>query len=190
MTPTQITQTEVDKVLEYFVDKTLSPGLKTSTGTISSYVEFHYKDSPVIHKFCTILEDVSSEDAYNKARIEKVIGLETRNEEFSTLQFNEKEFQQRIGKRIGHPILIGDVLEKVKKDNFDGGIYKPEFIYECEAVLKLWSPCGFSKSLQQIASEAEWVDMDVYGNCHKKIMYKKSPARELFAFLYSLIPTK
>ena len=48
-------------------------------------------------------------------------------------------------KILGHPILIGDILEKMKEQG--GGIHK---IMGYMELVKLWQDCGFTKSLQNI----------------------------------------
>ena len=65
-------------------------------------------------------------------------------------------------KSLGHPILIGDVLEKIAKDyrirHSDWAVTSVNAGIDslCGKVIRYWEPCGFTKSLQSIFEEAEW----------------------------------
>jgi len=52
---------------------------------------------------------------------------------------------------LGHPILIGDVLQKMKE--------KEVWFYDFDEapILELWQRVGFTKSLQEILASTEWI---------------------------------
>lgn len=90
---------------------------------------------------------------------------------------------QRYGiKTLGHPILIGDVLNKIY----------PHTPNE-KALIDLWYPNDLTQSLQSIFAEAEWEEMECHagGDCtcrpFRQWKVPKQPAiRELFEFLIKL----
>lgn len=55
--------------------------------------------------------------------------------------------RSRVVKVLGHPVRIGDVLEK---------IYKQHDFAKSGNLLELWFACDFTKSLQQIFQDCEW----------------------------------
>ena len=83
---------------------------------------------------------------------------------------------------LGHPVLIGDVLEKI-----DRGVSGMPYI----PLLNLWGKCGFDSSLQQILAEAEWHHKpgfhDEAEGWVNGVVYAKSPAADLFTFLKSIL---
>ena len=92
-----------------------------------------------------------------------------------------------IEKILGHPILIGDVLEKT--GGTGGTVYQDQDDKILELYYK-WDDCGVSKSLQQILEKAEREDefstRTEFVEHHEVL----APVAELFSFLHSLIPTK
>lgn len=56
----------------------------------------------------------------------------------------EEEMKPEI---LGHPIMIGDVLAKMKEK------YS---LSVCKMLLNFWEPCGLDKSLQQIFDDSGW----------------------------------
>jgi hypothetical protein len=111
---------------------------------------------------------------------------------------------------LGHDIMLGDVLEKMyqmqeeRKDeafpNSKISIGEKCAILvtnenERQELLRLWSHCGFTKSLQSILSEAEWEEMECHagGDCacrpFRQWQVPKQPhIRSLFQFLLQLFP--
>lgn len=73
---------------------------------------------------------------------------------------------------LGHPVLIGDVLEKI-----DRGVSGMPYI----PLLNLWGKCGFDSSLQQICNDAGW------DNTNPQAEVKCKPAADLFTFLKSIL---
>lgn len=61
---------------------------------------------------------------------------------------------------LGHPILIGDVLERVSKKY---NAFSSKGIADCRSYFQqltdLWWECGFTKSLQEIFEECEWEEV-------------------------------
>lgn len=53
-------------------------------------------------------------------------------------------------KVLGHPILIGDVLEKM------ASLGNEQLHQNFSILTRLWQPLGFTKSLQEIFAECEW----------------------------------
>jgi hypothetical protein len=90
---------------------------------------------------------------------------------------------------LGHPILIGTVLQEIYRANKIG------YISEC---VEKWTPLGFTKSLQEIFEQTEWEEKWVecgsitgtknrVGGAERKEECPKQPEpRALFEFLLSL----
>jgi hypothetical protein len=76
---------------------------------------------------------------------------------------------------LGHPILLGDVLEKIR-------LRSDEII-----VLSLWEKNGYSKSLQQIVEESGWMDCGC-GVAENEFYLKSPEANALFEYLDELFP--
>lgn len=105
----------------------------------------------------------------------------------------EKEFEI-----LGHPILIGDVLEKMSKQD------KVFELREVCKFLEAWEMCvteeerahgkaGLTKSLQEIAEGIEWDKGDCFGpdcvcrgQCEDSEVAKPSPATGLLLFIHQL----
>ena len=104
-------------------------------------------------------------------------------------EFELKEFNQFAV--FGHPIRIGDVLEKIRNE---GIVYSKNDSME---ILDLWRPCGFNKPLQELL-ECGWEAKpnvnkykSVVSGEERKIITPveqlKSPAvNELMCYLYEL----
>lgn len=100
---------------------------------------------------------------------------------------------------VGHPILIGDVLEsieKLKKEHMPTKDNFPETMTIDTAtpgLIREWRPCGFTKSLQEIYSESGVEEVPEWeaprGKTVPLIVKLKSPqAQALFTFLLELFP--
>lgn len=74
--------------------------------------------------------------------------------EGTVLKRNNERATEGQMKVLGHPILIGDVLEKAWQNEGFGCL-------EMARLAELWGPIGFNKSLQSIFEEAEWVSDDL-----------------------------
>jgi hypothetical protein len=78
-----------------------------------------------------------------------------------------------------HPILIGDVLEKIIKPKIDGLRMGTE-------LMRLWGWCGFTKSLQQIVEESGYIDCGCKGG-EKHDYLKDHNAKALLTYLIDIV---
>lgn len=107
-------------------------------------------------------------------------------------------------KILGHPVCIGDVLEKIaNRYNDDPGTRYELNECEMQVLLKLWICFPLNSSLQTILEESECEEIFVdciseerFPKCEELHMYDHkqtmlaSPAKELFSFLDTLFPIK
>jgi len=63
----------------------------------------------------------------------------------------DHQYDKRNIKVVGHPVMLGDVLEKIKVP-LRGNAFRAGEMY----LLNLWLPLGFNKSLNQIIEESGW----------------------------------
>lgn len=136
-----MTNKDVEKIIDYFADKTLSAGCRYNPPNSDAVIHYGY-DHP-----------------------------------------------SDIGKIIGHPVMIGDVLEKMAGEI---GIHCDESGSTPHELLSLWQRCGFTKSLNQIAECGYlWCDHEEGWPCTSKCWnepnLKDSHANALFEFLNTLI---
>lgn len=113
---------QVEQLVDKLADKTLSFGclVKTDEGIEKVIVDMGMH---TLKGYGWIKTDYSAMLRYSK---------------------NDKEFEI-----LGHPILIGDVLEACSKRNEA----------DCETyaeVIRLWAKLGFTKSLQEIIEASNW----------------------------------
>lgn len=85
---------------------------------------------------------------------------------------------------LGHPVYIGNVIQKIRKEH--GYVFNHKVYFD---LLCWWhgdDGNGHSKSLQTILEEAEWepCDPDCTSECNDATL--KSPAKELFEYLITL----
>lgn len=66
-------------------------------------------------------------------------------------------------KILGHPIMIGDVLAKMKEK------YS---LSVCKMLLNFWEPCGLDKSLQQIFDDSGWEEVEEVKTNHARATYQ------------------
>ena len=154
-----ITKAECEEVIEKLADKTLSFGCR-----IKDY------PSEMIMRYCGKLSN--GEDSFS----------------YQFLGDGEELYRQKNdnyeGRILGHPVMIGDVLEKLRSriyfsfENFGDG---DTIERELSDLLQAWEACGFDKSLQQICDDAVWDDTDP----DAEVKYK--PAADLFTFLKSIL---
>ena len=95
---------------------------------------------------------------------------------------------------LGHPILIGDVLEKILQTDDDcGGLETEEDVKECMA---LWYDCGLTKSLQESAGRIVYEEEQFHNHgdeacdegCAPFEIAKPSPEADLLLFIHNLEP--
>lgn len=120
-------KTDYEKLLEVLVDKRLSFGCK---------VEWSYE------------HHLNSRSTTTMTKTGYVV--EKYGEVFIKFNGNKsiKKMDEDSIKILGHPILIGDVLEKSEKK--DGKWMLPRNI------ILLWGEIGYQKSLQEIVEKAGW----------------------------------
>ena len=112
---------------------------------------------------------------------------------------------------IGHPVRIGDVLEKIDQLQLSDKVLErifPEGLTSSQkrrgitlhrnnidiAITHLWRACGFTQSLQEIFDRAEWEEQEVlraiYGFGHEEVFTEPVPKqpeiRALFEYLLTL----
>jgi hypothetical protein len=96
---------------------------------------------------------------------------------------------------MGHPILIGDVLERMRNDSCKH-MSNAHFGGACADLCLLWEKCGFTKSIQDLSDESEWVSVRKHDDPRVEIELnergylikapKQKHIRELFEHLLSL----
>lgn len=100
--------------------------------------------------------------------------------------FHPHQFETKVDQILGHPILIGDVLGKLRQAD------RADWAGESRVLIGLWEHCGFTKSLQQIFEETEWENIGFIveengTQCHKPDIHPKQPTHNaFFEFLLSL----
>lgn len=176
-----MTKEQALQLIERLAEKTLSFGCKFTTKSIFNPdqehtvvdIEMNYEgDRELLPPF----EEVTDEDGivYPVTKIKNI---------------------------LGHPVFIGDVLEKMLDVEYEG--LKGSTPVFRSAFCELWKECGFSKSLQTILKESEYEEIFVdcisderFPKCQELHMYDHkqtmltSPAKELFEFLDQLFPNK
>lgn len=91
-------------------------------------------------------------------------------------------------KVLGHPIYIGNVLEKMQNLVNTTGLY-----IKLNEFLRIWAYCGYSKSLQEIIEDSGWEYSHCAVNCPEPTCFDcvwilKSPeANALFSFLQEIL---
>lgn len=84
-----------------------------------------------------------------------------------------------IEKTIGHPVMIGDVLEKIK-NNPKIDRYKVET--QSLMTVRSWRPCGFTKSLNEIF-DAE-LERHTSNKSDDHVFFKNKNIQALWEFLW------
>lgn len=95
-----------------------------------------------------------------------------------------------VCKIIGHPITIGNVLEKMKeKSILYANAPSPREDDNAGWLLDYWDKCGFSNSLQEIISDSEWSHSAHAKVCnvgHEEVLTSPE-ANALFNFLQEIL---
>ena len=168
---TNITKPQYEELMEKLTDKTLSFGCM--------YQDEH--DQKMGYK--NVIWESGIDSTGEFIRTDKHADFYGGDEEFC-----------RINKILGHPLLIGDVLEKMYDDNLLLGDNAKETLGD---VLAFWTIAGgASKSIQTIVEESGWKDVPIDEcwddegnrgvNCGTAIELKSGEANELLSFLYNL----
>lgn len=163
----QLTRSEVEGLIERLADKTLSFGCKIITPEWNDGVSY---------------EVITG--THHGDRIE-----------YECVFRNGTIYESDITNIIGHPIYIGDVLEKMQQAR----LISSEMFFTTDLFIDRWRPLGFSKSLQEIVSESGWnehVECNICGDpcstiCSNNTILRwevlKSPeANALFSFLIQI----
>ena len=183
-------QQEVQAVIDYFADKSLTFGciLKDKgDGVLYSFVEWHFNSCPLVLPVSSIGKDWNEDNCVYQDTAFSMGGI---GEEGSDEYIN-----------LGHPVFIGDVLEKMRVI-----VKSLDFIYgdgnTILELIRLWQPFGFTKSLQEIRDKSGFVRVLMCGNCetdncgyyrnedhdrYNSERLKDSNVRALFEFLNTLI---
>lgn len=150
----QLTRQEVEAVVERFADKTLSEG-------------------------CIIESDGIK---YHVARAAKKIiycYLTWTDRETNIIKFDRVNDKYQI---IGHPVVIGNVIEK---------LYSKIFLQGETYFLQLWQPLGFTRSLQDICEASGWeytlTARDEDSSIRKTEVLTSHEANALFSFLQEIL---
>ena len=173
----QLTRQEVEGVIERLVDKTLSFGCVVSS-----------KKEQRKHIYI-------GGDLYNN---ENYIGLVDGGICASMGTYTLQNFYDVLG----HPITIGQVLEKM---NIQGNSFRlksqsNEVTQQpLDRFIFLWDRCGVAKSLQEIMSYSGWVEVECINSecpcgvfplrnnhCPYKSRLKSPEANTLFSFLIEI----
>jgi len=167
----QLTRQEVEAVVERLADKTLSFGCEVEICVVDKVEKVTINDDSIM----------ANGNPYSADSI---------------LYFYDSEVYS-INKVLGHPITIGNVLENMKEK----GLYC-EFLGGESAnvnfLMKYWSNCSFSKSLQEIVEASGWkseyVGREVceehncnYCHCEKYQVLTSPEANALFSFLQEIL---
>jgi hypothetical protein len=88
------------------------------------------------------------------------------------------------------PIMIGDCLEKIEEERDKERPYR-DMIDDLSVLVRLWQPCGFSKSLQDIfVGDVRTSELreDGNGGCYSVPCseFRNTDTQSLLDFLYSL----
>ncbi len=192
----QITQTEVEAIIDKLADKTLSFGckVKTSSGKILTFIRWTENKGTTRRNFIggeTLIEPQW-----------KYTGI--------YLQENGTDYYYTFTKKsktkiLGHSIFLGRVRKLIIKKflkEYMGAKFDEDKDYKTRARMQLfeqlWDLCDTEKSLQQIA-EKGWEEIPEHGSCDKdckrnhtcKIFFTerrlKPPASSLFIFLRNIL---
>lgn len=151
---TELTKTECEGLISRLADKTLSFGCMVSTTSDENFIICSRNDDRTF-------ECMGADDGQLYGDIGFAIDDEI----------------------IGHPVRIGDVLEKIDeieyakiidvilKPQVDGHIteesdFEKKNVWLAKKILELWRPCGFTKSLQQIMEESGFDSSCENPHCH------------------------
>lgn len=166
----QLTRQEVEGVIERLVDKTLSFGCLLED-----------KKTGLLSRF------VRTTNGGEVSIVGNVTGI------FSPITFSD-EFILR-----GHPIYIGNVLDKISKGEWNRTECNHDIGITLEKVMMLWEPLVFSKSLQEIIEASGWEEVECIdsecpcgvfplrnNNCPYKAIIKSPETNALFSFLLQI----
>ena len=180
---------QTERIVEYFADKTLSLGCRIK----------HNKEGELIYIETGFCQNEEHDGEYACKNSDYCNNLCCFRLSDGKVIYGNHWTPYEI---LGHPIMLGDVLEKI--DALEVVLPGKETVHVLAAH---WKACGtpknpsIKKSLQTILSEAEWEYLCPdckslgHGCCPEgggkaSMEVLKSPAKELFEFLYTFLPEK
>mgnify|MGYP001121423349 CR=1 FL=1 len=117
------------------------------------------------------------------------------------IYFGHQKMHPDQVKIIGHPVIIGDVLEKiqipvtVQSCRRFGNMF--QLPWKIGQTVWLWWKCGFTKSLNDIFSGHELLRSELAvkkdyltTDPYEVVQFKDPNAQNLLEFLYNLVPTE
>lgn len=132
------TKENVNKLFDYLADKTLTKGV---------FVLDKYEPYP--------LELVGDEECGDGFRYYQPAGGQIK-----------ELVESEISKILGHPILLGGVLSRMKKSGINDEFHEFESHID-RALLERWYKCEADKSLQQIVEKSGYFDEAVECSCER-----------------------
>lgn len=175
---TQITRTEVVNLIDRLADKTLSFGCKIKAT--------EKLDTCTHHFYTTVI------DSWGHPEKVKAYGGSIKDEGVDCVEIPKTD----IIKILGHPFLIGDMLEKMKPFVDEQGDPQVSVKASSTNMMRRWNKCGIDKSLQEIVDGVEWItetkEIDDDGRpladakWQEVIHWKYPEARALFEFLLTI----
>ena len=175
---------QVEQLIDKLADKTLSFGCKIAKDWNRDNQPSHY----IVTCFSGNRADVVGWDGMHQSSV-------------PSLEMDDS------AKILGHPIRIGDVLERMESGtrwSHNVRLEDGRLKLAADLLLTPWGKCGFTKSLQEISEESGWEKgeefdcycrqwhNDICPGCkaNKNCEQLKSPqARELFEFLIKIFNT-
>jgi len=176
-------QKTVEALIDKLADKTLSFGIKIKLSEASEYCPGINIEDEV-----TFCGDFWQKYKNSKKTYNKHMGIKNR-EVVDIGALTPFDI-------IGHPVIIGDVLERIKTPDFTrisrqiGGLFSLPL--KIGKLVYLWWFCGFRKSLNQIVEESGFEQANFEKIIDGKVVAKwneqlKEPnARKLVEFIISL----
>lgn len=136
-------KTRAEALIDRLADKTLSFGCRLKMGLFDESWFLYKNEENKTWKHCSVFDKGGTNRVYTEEPNKK-------NENFEYI----KKYI------IGHPVLIGDVLEAIKILNPTEEITDPNHI-DCgkkifaywayqQSLIEFWGPCGLNKSLNEI----------------------------------------
>lgn len=172
MTPQTITKSECEAMIDKLADKTLSFGCVIAQSD----------------KICTWKIVGQTNHGVMKAYTKYMMFSQITGAILTDEAIRKDEIN------LGHPVLIGDVLEKLKEktelDNDMGDVFISTNT-NAQRIICLWFSCGFTKSLNQILEEAltkascDFVNNTCSSEC-EEVLKNDTPQSNLFLFLNQL----
>ena len=181
-----ITRQQIESLIDRLADETLSFGCKC------------YDNNPeALYKGMCTINSVYVDNSDKEISVEFII--DSLEHEGREIQEVSMDYFVNNFKILGHPILIGDALEKMITTEEEIVFNATTTLPKHDKLLFLWLRCGFSKSLQTIVEESGWKNEEIkpkaipIGMNHRrgvgiipKSILKSPKANKLLSYLYNL----